>query len=152
MDLVLDGIHGIMAKIVALEKSDFTGAMFEEIAQYIMLRIKDRTLDGKDVQGSSFDDYSPAYAEFRKQAGYNTKPDLTFSGHMLSAMTSSTSKTEAKIFFMDTQDTSGASAPDKAFWNNEDREFFGLSKADEKAIMDIVVDYYEKLISRRTLR
>lgn len=153
MDFVLSGIHGIIAKTKALEKADFTTDMFEEIAVYVMAQIKDRTIKGEDVNGKTFKKYSASYVEQRKKKGYSISPvDLSFSGHMLSAMTSSASAKKAKIFFMDTKDTNDVSAPDKAFWNNETREFFGLSESDEKMIIEIVTDYYEKLTGRRTLK
>ncbi len=151
MEFVLTGIKGIARKVQALEKANFTEDMLSEIAIMIMGQIKDRTVDGVDVDGRSFTKYSDSYAKWRKKEGYSTSPvDLTFSGHMLSAMTSTSTAKEAKIFFMDTKDTKNVSAPDKAFWNNEDREFFGLSKNDEKLVMRIVDDYYERLISSQT--
>lgn len=151
MDLVLTGIHDIKAKAKALAKSDFAKDMMEEIALYVISKIKDRTLDGDDINENPFADYAPKYAEWRKKKGYQSDSvDLTISGHMLSAITSSSSKDHAEIFFMDTEDPTGASANDKAFWNNKDREFFGLSTDDEEQIMEIVNDYYEKLTGRRT--
>ena len=153
MDLVLTGLHGIIAKSKAIAKSEFAQEMMGDIATLVMLRIKDRTIAGEDVQGHDFIAYSKSYKKWRKKKGYKTSPvDLTLSGHMLSAMTETHNNEEAKIFFVNTSDPTGASAPDKAFWNNKDREFFGLSKQDEKDIMKIVVDYYEKLMGRRTLR
>lgn len=150
MDFVLTGVKGIIRKARELENTPFAKDMMAEIALYIMSQIKDRTLDGKDVDGDSFKDYSVGYAEWREQEGYQTAfPDLTVSGHMLSAMTSRSTKREAEIFFMNTQDKDGVSAPDKAFWNNEDREFFGLSKSDEKQIKQIVNRYYTKFTETR---
>lgn len=153
MDLELTGVPGIIKKAREIETTPFARNMMGEIALYVMDRIKTRTLRGEDVNGYDFDPYSPGYKKWRQKSGYKTAPvDLTLTGHMLSAMTETHDANSAKIFFMDTKGSDGESAPDKAFWNQEDRNFFGINDEDIKGIMKIVTDYYEKVTGRRTLQ
>ncbi len=153
MDIELKGIKGIIGKVNALEKTLFAPLMMNEIGLYLLTRIKERTLAGQDVNGIAFDPYSSSYKKWRKKKGYKTSPvDLFLSGSMLSAMTHTATSTSAELFFMNTSDDQDTKNPDKAFWNNEDREFFALSPDDIKGIMNIVGNYYEKLMGRRTLR
>lgn len=51
-------------------------------------RIRERTEQGKDVNGSEFTPYSEKYAKRREKKGRNVTPvDLTMSGRMLNSMT-----------------------------------------------------------------
>ena len=147
VDIKLTGLKGIIKKAKALEDTIFAKMMMGDIGMFAMGRIKKRTIAGEDVDGIDFKPYNPMYANERVKAGYKKSPvDLTRTGAMLSAMTYDESKRSVNIFFMNTADENNVRNPAKAFWNNEDREFFALSDSDVKGIMKIVKRYYDKLM------
>lgn len=148
-ELILGGIHGIKGRMKKIEKSLFANEMMADIGMYALNAIKKRTLKGEDVNGSDFSPYSPKYALFRKKEGYQVDHvDLNWTGGMLASMTYETSKEGVHLFFMNTSDTRNSRVrnPEKAFYLNQDREFFALSSDDVNKIKDIVKDYYAKLM------
>jgi hypothetical protein len=48
------------------------------------------------------------------------------------------------LFFHNTSDKFGASNPEKAFRNNENREFFAMSADDIAGMEKIIFDYIDK--------
>jgi hypothetical protein len=115
-----------------------------EIANFLSFSIKSRTAEGYDVNGNSFEGYSPKYKLFREEKGLPTYlVDLFFSGHMMSAMTYEVSKDEIRLFFQSTSDKKGVKNSDKAFYVNEKREFFSLNLEEIKE----AVSMYEKYIT-----
>jgi len=142
-EIILDGLEGFKKKIERLSGSLFANRLLQEIGMFAMKSIKERTIRGKDVHGESFRDYSPSYSLFRQEKGYQTSTvDLNLTGSMFSSMTYETEIGSVKIFFMNTQDPSGSSNPEKAFYLHEDREFFALSSQDVEGIKDIINDFY----------
>lgn len=98
-----------------------------------------RTQSGRAVNGSGFDDYSDGYAEFRRKAGRRTSPvDLTFTGQMLQAITTTVRKVgdtiEGRIFFADAESAA------KARFNSERRSFFGLSDEQRERLRAAVYE------------
>lgn len=153
MDLVLSGIHGIKGRVKKLEKTIFAKQMMGDIGMFLMYAIKTRTIAGEDVYGISFKPYHPLYAKERVKSGYKAKPvDLTRTGSMLSAMNEDATPTQVEVNFMNTRDPSGGSNPEKAFFLNEDREFFAISEEETKQIMLIVDKYYQKLMRESASR
>lgn len=61
-------------------------ALLEQLAALQIGRIKRRTRQGVDVNGRPFRIYSAQYADNRRRAGWNTKPDLWLTGHMINSM------------------------------------------------------------------
>lgn len=121
--------------------------LMEEIAQYSMTQIKKRTLSGQDVDGHLFKPYSDKYALFRREKGRPTgKVDLFFSGSMFSSMTSNIDSREIRIFFMNTSDRNNSRNPLKAFFLNQERNFFALSENDVRGIIEIIEEYLSNLI------
>ena len=93
--------------------------------------IEARTSKGKCFKGGSFKKYTPLYAAFRNSRGRGTRPDLQFTGQMLSAMTSRASQSQAEIFF------SRATESKKAAMNNKTRPFFGFSAKEQKQLGEV---------------
>jgi len=119
--------------------------LLNEIGLYLRLRILERTSQGVDVNENPFWPYSPEYAFFRDMAGLPTsRVDLFFTGSMLSSMTFETSSDQVRLFFAPTEDKFGGSNPEKAYFLNEDREFFAISDDD----VDTIVDIAEARIAR----
>jgi phage gpG-like protein len=122
-------------------------ALLTEIGMFMQLRIKERTAEGKDVDGTLFEPYSPAYKVFRQKKGHPVnKVNLFFTGSMMSSMTFRTGGNEVELYFLNTSDPSGARNPQKAFFLNEDRTFFSLSEQDVEDIVEIVNDYYRDIL------
>lgn len=122
--------------------------LLEEIAQYAMFSIKKRTLAGKDVNEENFIPYSPRYMLIRASAGRPiNKVDLFFTGSMQASMTSDITGNSVRLYFLNTKDRTGTSNPLKAFFLNEDRNFFALSENDVQEIINIVEEYIRNLIS-----
>ena len=93
--------------------------------------IEARISKGKGFKGGSFKKYTPLYAAFRNSRGRGTRPDLQFTGQMLSAMTSRASQSQAEIFF------SRATESKKAAMNNKTRPFFGFSAKEQKQLGEV---------------
>ncbi len=109
-----------------------------------------RTQAGQTIDGTSMKPYTREYAAFKGGTGrskrtgktkrfYNsvsksTKPDLTFSGQMLRAITFTIlnlgNKIQGKIFF------TSADVEARAQANNIARPFFGLSTEQQKRISE----------------
>lgn len=146
-EIKLTGLPNIRTILEHIHDTSFGYQMMGEIGMFAMFQIKKRTIKGQDVDGLSFKPYNPFYAKARVKDGYKPKPvDLTRTGSMLSSMTYESDKDSVDIFFMNTTDNTGARNPDKAFWNNEDREFFALSEDEVEGIMKIVDKYYRKVM------
>lgn len=93
--------------------------------------IEDRTSKGQGVSGP-FKSYTPQYAAFRAQNKLNTRPDLSFTGQMLSSMTASRpTSNSVTIFFR------GADNARKAAFNNKTREFFSFNKRERGILRNI---------------
>lgn len=119
-----------------------------EIGLFAMTRIKSRTVEGEDVDGTPFKPYSPKYAMFRQEHGHPTnKVNLTFTGSMLSSMTFDPDADKVTLYFLNTTDEHGGRNPLKAFFLNQERRFFALSRKDIEDIVDIVERYYRRLIA-----
>lgn len=123
----------------------------EEVGNYVIFRIKERTLEGKDVKGIPFAPYSPKYKMWRKKWGYETdKVDLTLTGGMLNAMTYEVSslKKQVRVYFMPGTSRkargqtkkSSVQHSAKAYYLQQKRKFFALSNKDEEKIRRIYED------------
>ena len=83
---------------------------------FIQNAIKDRTRQGKSVNGGGFKRYSTGYAKKRAKRGASLTPNLFFTGQMLGNMTfKKLSFTKGQVFFPNrTQNI-------KAFFNDQSR-------------------------------
>lgn len=145
------GLKRLVRKLEDIRKDLFADELGDEIGMFIVARIEQRTLDGRDVKGNMFVPYSPSYKKARAKAGFPVdKVDLHRSGSMLSALTYEVEGETVKIFFQNTEDKSGTSNASKGFWLNEKRNFFGLSQEDEGKIRQMVLDHIDKIVGART--
>ena len=101
-------------------------------AEFLIFLIKTKTKKGVDYQGNSFAKYTQAYAEFRKEAGKQViKPDLNFSGQMLSNIVQKSSPQEAIIFFANKFQNK------KALNNQSKRKFFAIGDRDVNSLISV---------------
>ena len=113
-----------------------------KMANFLMTKIKERTLKGYDVHGDAFEEYSPKYELFRQKKGLPTYiVDLFFTGSMMASMTYEVGESSIRLFFQPTKDKTGESNPAKAYWLHQDREFFSLS-FDEISEMTRIYEAY----------
>ena len=89
--------------------------------------IKERTKKGEGYKGA-FAEYSDRYAEFRREKGRSTIPNLLFSGTMLGNMTQMANSNQAVIYF------SRAAEAKKAAMNNDIRPFMGFTRAESQEL------------------
>jgi len=106
---------------------------------FIQNAIKDRTRQGKSVNGGGFKRYSKSYAKQRAKRGASTTPNLFFSGQMLGNMSfKKLSSTKGQVFFPNrTQNT-------KAFFNDQTRPFFSVNRSEEDKAVDIFRKTFER--------
>jgi len=134
-------------RLKQIPKVVFSQKIMEKIGLFLMMRIKERTLKGKDVGGKEFKSYSQVYKKIREKKGLPTQiVDLFFSGSMMGSMTQEASKDEVRLFFMNTKDREGGENPIKAFRLNESRPFFSISTEEVKEICKMYDQYLEKVI------
>lgn len=145
----IKGLEGLKKKLNLIDDGIFSKALMTEIGLFAETSIKTRTLQGQDANNSMFKAYSPKYAVFRKLKGHPVdKVDLTFTGSMLASMTFDADSKQMDLFFLNTEDPKGSKNPVKAFFLNENRNFFSLSEKDVKDIGKIVQTYYHKLVEK----
>ena len=149
MTIVIDikGIANIDQKLDEIVSVVQSKKLLSEIGSFELNKIKTRTLQGKDANGNDFDPYTDQYAKYREKAGYSTEPvDLFLTGSMSASMTFDTSGNQVELYFLNTTDKTGARNPLKAFFLNQDRTFFALSKEDIKQIKKIVQDFIKGIL------
>ena len=104
------------------------------VAQVATKRIEERTDDGKEINGSSFADYTREYEIFKRKAqGVNFRGvNLQFTNEMLGSMTNTRPQNgKVRIFF------AGKKNAIKAAANQSKRPFFGLNREDEKVLRNV---------------
>tara|TARA_R110002110_G_scaffold7873_1_gene39754 strand:- start:287 stop:730 length:444 start_codon:yes stop_codon:yes gene_type:complete len=106
---------------------------------FIQNAIKDRTRQGKSVNGGGFKRYSKSYAKVRAKRGASLTPNLFFSGQMLGNMSfKKLSSTKGQVFFPNrTQNI-------KAFFNDQSRPFFSVNRQEEDKAVDIFRKTFER--------
>ena len=118
-----------------------------QLGNLVNTRIKARTSEGRSAEGKPFEPYSPAYAVWRKAAGYPTSHvDLTLTGGMFSALTYTAENDRVTSFFMDTPDKRNpkVSNPEKAFYNQQLRNFFSINAEEVKEVEKMIKDYVDR--------
>lgn len=106
-----------------------------QLGAFVSAQIKIRTAEGTDADGLPFKPYSEEYAEFRAEAGRPVNfVDLFFHGSMLSSLVYNAENQRVSLYFLSTQDRNGVNNPEKAFKNQQSRNFFSMSAED---IIDI---------------
>ncbi len=100
--------------------------------------ILNRTARGVGLRGA-FKQYSPGYREFRNSQGRGTKPDLNFSGRMLSNLdVERKGRNRLVVGFKRREEKL------KAEHNNKTRPFIGVTSTEEKSIIQTFARQLEK--------
>lgn len=100
--------------------------------------IVDRTSRGVGLKGT-FKRYSKEYADYRKEKGRGTKPDLNFSGRMLSNLgVQRVNGTTVKVDFSRNEEKT------KARQNQKTRPFIGVRPQEVKFIADAFRRQFER--------
>lgn len=145
-------------------------ALMREVGDLALRFIRTRTAAGKDVEGQSFQPYTPGYAERRQKEGLGTTPNLAVSGRMLNDMGiltvgpgkvtlgfRSQGGTAAKGKGLTLiQRSRSVGAADKASYHNElgagkrrvIRKFFGLGDEETATIRQRVARYLDEWVRR----
>jgi len=130
-------------------------------AEFLMFLIKQRTSKGQNPDGGSFPPYSNApyffnitpksktptyktfqggYKEYRSFMGrQNSKPDLNFSGNMLSNITQKSTPSQAIIYFASKFENT------KAIGNQRKRKFFAIGDREQQPIINVFMKEFNKL-------
>lgn len=120
-----------------------------EIGNFVELQILTRTADGIGADDEPFEAYSVGYERRRSAEGRPTDAvDLFFTGSMLSALTHDADNDRVTLFFMDTSDKFGMRNPEKAYYNQQLRNFFALSAKDVADVTNMVSDYVAKALKK----
>ena len=102
--------------------------------------IINRTARGVGLNGA-FKKYNNSYRDFRSAKGRSTKPDLNFSGRMLSSMDVERRSTNKVIVGFKRKEEQK-----KASMNQKTRPFFGVRPQEEKFIADAFEKTFERNI------
>ena len=141
MSIQVIGLDRVRALIGDIPDDLFSEELLTELGEFFVFKIKERTAEGKDVDGNLFAKYSPKWAAFRAATGHETDPvNLFFSGSMLGAMQVEAlpDDKQVRIYFMDTEDKTGAKNALKAKGLNDYRKFFDLSSDEVEASLEII--------------
>jgi hypothetical protein len=134
----VEGVEELQARLDRTAANITTKRLMAEIALFLRTRILERTAAGVDVNEHDFEPYSPEYEFVRSAAGLPTEVvDLFFTGSMLSSLTSEETDSQTTLFFINSEDKFGGSNPAKAYYLNEDREFFAMSADDVETITEV---------------
>jgi hypothetical protein len=147
-DMVIVGLEPLKKKLSRLEKELLSVELFQEIGSLLQFNILDRTAMGVDVDGRPFQAYSKGYEAYRRREGLPTEPDLFDTGSMLSSLTYEATSEYARVYFLPSEDKEGTSNPAKAYYNQELRQFFGISAEDAVEINTLIDDFLEDALRR----
>jgi len=146
-EVYIKGLVKIGKRLMNIANDVFTQSLKDEIGMFVIFSVQQRMDAGVDAHGKNFKPYSKRYARHREKTGRQTSPvNLTYHGSMRSAMTYETDGDKIRTFFQDTEDQSGLSNAAKAYFLNQDRNFFALSKQDRKNIVEIVKDQIKTVV------
>lgn len=138
-NVYIQGFDQLRRKFDKLGKGLGDVRLMGQVGAFVNLQIKARAAKGVDVSESKFTPYSPQYEKSRRDAGHPTgSVNLFFTGSMFSSLTYEAKSDQVTSFFMNTVDKVGSSNPQKAFFNDQLRPFFGLTDSD--------VDQIEKMV------
>lgn len=102
--------------------------------------IINRTARGEGLNGA-FKRYNNDYRDFRSAKGRSTKPDLNFSGRMLSSMDVERVSTNKVIVGFKRKEEEK-----KAKWNQKSRPFFGVKSSEIGSIETAFKNTFERNI------
>lgn len=108
------------------------GRALEETAREIVTRSR----SGRGPNGEQFSGLSPKYRNYKEKKGRKGVPDLTFTGRMLSSITSDVQRIGreiiGRIFF------SSVKEAQKARGNQQTRRFFALSRQQVERLVNLL--------------
>lgn len=120
-------------------KNDLVEGLEDNLARAledIKTEIKIRTRSMRGADGQPFDELTPKYKKYKENEGRRGVPDLTFSGQMLSSITTVVRKygktIEGRIFF------NSAKQALKAKGNQRIRRFFALSREQAERLVTLL--------------
>jgi hypothetical protein len=152
--LRIEGINELLSTMTRSSEGLIDKEFMGEIGSYLVFKILDRTSKGKDVEGDNFEPYSPKYRLFRMK---NNRPvnivNLFFHGSMLASLTYSEYDQKVEVYFMNTFGKTPSGKPSKvsnaqkAYFLNQDREFFGISKEEERAIRQMIIRHVANVLT-----
>lgn len=134
------GAEALERRLTLLTEGIVDERTLSEIGEFLQFSIIERVQNrGEDVYGDFFEEYSPSYAAWRRKEGYQTGfVDLTVTGSMFDALTYEVYGDEVHLFFLPgTGRGSNTPNPAKAFYLQQDREFFGMTDEDVEEIVDL---------------
>ena len=138
MQIEVSAVKGALDQI----KRKIPSASAKGIARastFIQNAIKDRTRQGKSVNGGGFKKYSKGYARKRAKRGATLTPNLFFTGEMLGNMSfKKLSSTKGQVFFPRRTENI------KAFFNDQSRPFFSVNRQEEDKAVDIFRKTFER--------
>lgn len=147
------GLKPLTKIFAALVQGMSTKKVMSRIGNFAMTEIKQRTSEGMDVNYDSFEDYTAGHRKTRAAKGLPVHiVDLFFYGTMMNAITFEAGEDQVRLFF---QPTVGKTAkgrpasiksPEKAYYLNEQREFFALSDKDMDEMRDIAIREIDRLL------
>jgi hypothetical protein len=147
--VTIEGIRGLINRLNFVADSIIDRRILEEIGTFLKFRITSRTQQGLDGDGVPFKPYSAAYARAREKAGYQSDfVDLTRTGSMFASLTYDVDPNVVTVYFMPGTDKKGVENPAKAFFLQQDRDFFGMSDDDIREIYDIYRSRIRRAIRR----
>lgn len=142
------GLKELQNDLARISKGLIDKKLLTNIGFLARLRILQRTNKGLDYKHRAFKPYSTQYKDFRKEKGRQvSRVDLQFSRRMLQNITVKTQEARDLVKLVFTR----GEERQKAFYHTEvgvgksqvKREFFSLSKKDEKEI-DGMIDKHIK--------
>ena len=128
-----------------------------EASAFQVSAIRERTEQrGKDVYGRPFQPYSMSYIQAKRKRGNDpsnrdTTPktfvDLNFTGKMFSSLGFITRPSKGVVFFRSAQQSKKAMIHNEGLGRMPKREFFGISKIEQKKINAIIGKSIKKALA-----
>ena len=149
-EVAVKGLRELVIKLGRVGKAvSGNRYLMGQIGALVETGILTRTAKGIDADDEPFEAYSTGYASHRAKEGRSTDVvDLFFTGSMLSALTYDETPDRVTLFFMDTSDKFGMRNPEKAYYNQQLRNFFAMSAKDVAAVQDMVSKYIAKVLRK----
>ena len=152
----IKGLKPLTKLFRVLVRDMSTERVMSRIGNFVMLRIKDRTSQGLDVDMQAFTAYSTGHQAVRAAKGLPTNiVDLFFHGSMMNAMTYDADDDRVRIYFSPTtgKDARGKPSevknPAKAYYLDQERNFFAMSLTDMQTAQKIALDEIDRLLKEK---
>jgi hypothetical protein len=102
--------------------------------------IEDRTEKGRGVHGA-FKRYSAGYLDHLRKKGWPTRPDLFYTGDMMSSLFSQAKTSKLAIISF-----RGTKEKRKAIWNHRTRPFFDFNRREGKELRrEFAKEFYRNM-------